>query len=63
MGHVKEEIDYATDWSRMYIHIYTKLRWLNAYGQINYIAAQRCIEKFTKTFFVVSDNILDKKLM
>ncbi|TNV84614.1 hypothetical protein FGO68_gene2192 [Halteria grandinella] len=47
----------------MYIQIYTKLRWLNAYGQINFISAQRCISKFSKTFFMESDNVIDKKLM
>jgi hypothetical protein len=42
--------------------LFTKLRWLSAYRQINYIAIQRAIKKFSKSYFHIEDNILDKKL-
>jgi len=34
-----DEFEFATDWSRNYVEIFTKLKWLNAYARINYIAA------------------------
>jgi hypothetical protein len=34
----KDEFDYATDWRRTYVQVYTRLKWLNAYAQLNYIA-------------------------
>jgi hypothetical protein len=38
-----DEFEFATDWSRNYVEIFTKLRWLNAYARINYIAAQKSL--------------------
>jgi len=60
---VNDEFEFATDWSRNYVEIFTKLRWLNAYARINYIAAQKSLQKFMKSYFMISDNVLDKKLM
>lgn len=37
-GQNKDEFDFATDWKRIYVHIYNRLRWLNAYAQINHVA-------------------------
>ena len=28
----KDEFDYATDWRRTYVQVYTRLKWLNAYA-------------------------------
>jgi hypothetical protein len=42
--------------------VYIRLRWLNAYAQINHVAMQKAIDEFIKTHFDYSNNILDKKL-
>jgi hypothetical protein len=38
---VKDELEYATNWRRAFQNLFTKLKWLNAFAQINYIALQR----------------------
>lgn len=35
---IKDELEYATNWRRAFQNIFTRLKWLNAYAQINYIA-------------------------
>jgi hypothetical protein len=35
---VKDELEYATNWRRLYIDLYTRIKWLNAYAKINLIA-------------------------
>jgi len=35
---VKDELEYATNWRRAFQNLFTKLKWLNAFAQINYIA-------------------------
>jgi hypothetical protein len=40
-GHIKDEFDFATDWKRIYVQLYTRLRWLNAFAQINHVAIQK----------------------
>ena len=59
----KDEIDFATNWERPYIQLYTRLRWLNAFARINYIAIQKSIQKFMKSYYAITDNVLDKKLL
>lgn len=58
----KDELEYATNWRRAFLSLTTKLKWLNAYATINYIALQRSIKKFSKEYFAIEDNIIDKKL-
>ena len=38
------------------------MKWLNAYSQINYIAANKILKKFMKEYFEIKDNVIDKKL-
>lgn len=38
IGKIKDELEYATNWRRAFIQLFTRLKWLNAYAQINYIA-------------------------
>ena len=59
----KDELDFATNWSRAFQKVYREIKWLNAYTIINEIAAQKIIKKFTKEFFVTKDNIIDKNLI
>lgn len=59
---IKDELEYATNWRRAFHQLFTRLKWLNAYAQINYIAVQRSIKKFMKSYYAIEDNILDKKL-
>jgi hypothetical protein len=37
----KDELEYATNWSRAFNDIYTHLKWLNAFAKINNIALQK----------------------
>jgi len=46
----------------VYQQIYIKLKWLNAFYKINYIALQKLMRKFLKNYFVLQDNMADKKL-
>lgn len=34
----KDELEFATNWSRVFINIYQHLKWLNAYAIINEVA-------------------------
>jgi hypothetical protein len=37
-GREKDELEFATNWRRAFHNIYVHIKWLNAYGKINYIA-------------------------
>mmetsp|Transcript_13148 Transcript_13148/g.22248 ORF Transcript_13148/g.22248 Transcript_13148/m.22248 type:complete len:198 (-) Transcript_13148:1183-1776(-) len=63
VGKAKDELEFATNWRRVFIQIYQHLKWLNAYAQINYVAIQKILKKFCKEYLVLKDNVLDKKLM
>jgi len=58
----KDELEFATNWSRVFVNIYQHLKWLNAYAIINEVAIQKIVKKFKKEFFEISDNIIDKKI-
>lgn len=60
---MKDELEYATNWRRAFNGIFTHLKWLNAYAEINEIALKKIIEKLMKNIFMLTDNILDKKLI
>ena len=59
---VKDEMEYATNWQRVFINIYQSLKWLNAYAIINRIAMAKIIKKFMKNTFVTQDNVINNKL-
>eukprot|EP00347_Sterkiella_histriomuscorum_P002512 403367865 len=60
---VKDELEYATNWRRAFSKVFQHIKWLNAFAKINYIASLKMINKMMKSFFVLEDNIVDKKLM
>ena len=60
---VKDEFEFATNWRRVFMNIYQRLKWLNAFALINYIAMQKIIKKFVKTHFEFKDNVIDKGLL
>jgi len=37
----KDELEFATNWRRVFISIYQQMKWLNAFAQINLLAVQR----------------------
>lgn len=37
-GREKDELEFATNWRRVFQSIFINLKWLNAYGSINFIA-------------------------
>ena len=38
LNKVKDELEYATNWKRAFMRIYSQLKWLNSYANINHIA-------------------------
>jgi hypothetical protein len=38
---VKDELEYATNWRRAFNSIFTHLKWLNAYAEINEVALKK----------------------
>jgi len=60
VSEAKDEFEFATNWRRVFIDIYQKLKWLNAYSQINELAAQKILKKFCKEHFEIKDNIIEK---
>ncbi len=38
LDQVRDELEYATNWRRLYLDMYTRLKWLNAFAKINLIA-------------------------
>lgn len=57
-----DELMFATNWIRAFKKIHQELKWINAFGIINEIAAQKILKKFMKEFFDCNDNILDKNI-
>ena len=49
--HAKDELEFATNWRRVFSNIYQDLKWLNAYALINHIALQKILKKFMKENF------------
>ena len=37
----KDELEYATNWRRAFNSIFTHLKWLNAYAEINEVAFKK----------------------
>jgi len=53
-------MDFATNWIRAFRLINREIKWLNAFGVINELAAKKVLHKFMKNCFVKKDNVLDK---
>lgn len=49
--HAKDELEFATNWRRVFTNIYQQLKWLNAYALINHIAMQKILKKAMKEHF------------
>ena len=62
LGRAKDELEYATNWRRVFIGVYQHLKWLNSYATINHIAMHKILKKFLKEHFENADNIIDKNL-
>lgn len=63
VGNVKDELELATNWTRVFMNVYQNLKWLNAYATINQIAMQKILKKFVKEHFQLKDNVIDKNLL
>lgn len=63
VGNVKDELELATNWTRVFNNVYQNLKWLNAYATINQIAMQKILKKFVKEHFQLKDNVIDKNLL
>lgn len=47
----KDELEYATNWVRVFTYAYQHLKWLNSFAEINELAMNKIIKKFSKEFF------------
>lgn len=55
-----DDLMFATNWTRAFKIHEQFIKWLNAYGIINEIAAGKILKKFMKHQFNIKDNIIDK---
>jgi hypothetical protein len=51
---------FATNWTRAFKIQNQQIKWLNAFGIINEIAAAKVLKKFFKNHFEMKDNVIDK---
>ena len=61
LDRAKDELEYATNWVRVFKTNYQHLKWLNSYAEINELAAQKISKKFVKTYFDESQSKKVKK--
>lgn len=59
----KDELEYATNWSRVFADIYQHLKWLNAYAEINEISMKKILKKFMKIHFEDKNNKLQEDII
>lgn len=57
-----DELDFAANWDRAFIKIYTDIKWLNAFAVINEVATFKIIKRLTKAQFKNRDNVINKNL-
>ena len=59
-----DDLSYAVSWRRAFTQLNSNVSWLQSYCTINYIAAQKILKKFKKSFKLLneSDDIYDKLL-
>ena len=50
------------NWKRVFEQIWTQIRWLQSYGQINELALRTIMKKFSNNFLAIKDNTLNQKL-
>lgn len=62
MQRAKDEHEFATNWNRVFMDIYTQLKWLNSYAVINELAIKKILKKFMKEHFELKDNIINRKV-
>jgi hypothetical protein len=48
-----------TDWKRVFQNIWTHIKWLNSYGNINEVALLKILKKFKKNFFTFAQRNVD----
>jgi hypothetical protein len=58
----KDELEFATNWRRVFMDLYQQLKWLNAYAVINELALEKILKKFMKEHFVMKDNVINKDI-
>ena len=58
----KDQLEFATNWRRVFMEIYQRFKWLSSYKEINEIAMQRILVKFAREYFELEDNIIEKSL-
>ena len=51
----KDELELATSWNRAFITIYTRLRWLQGFSQINLIGIKKLIKRVRKYLHTRTD--------
>lgn len=59
----KDELEFATNWRRVFVEVYQKLKWLNSYAKINEVAIQKILLEFADAHFELKDNIIEKQLL
>lgn len=47
----RDELEFATNWSRVFSDIYQHLKWLNAYADVNLLAMQKVLKEFQESHF------------
>lgn len=56
-------MEFATNWPRVFVDQYQRIKWLNAFAVINEIALQKSLINFSTVFFEIDDNVIDKQLL
>jgi len=56
----KDEFERMTDWGRSFTQVWTEIKWLKTFGQVNKEACRKIVKKFMKNYFQLKDNSLDK---
>lgn len=51
-----------TNWSRIFEQLYSKIKWLKSYGNINHFALTRLLQKFMKMHFKIEKNTLNRTI-
>lgn len=51
-----------TNWSRVFEHIFSRIKWLKTYSSINHVASFKIINKFAKNYFEIKDNTLELRV-
>jgi len=63
MSKAKDEFQIATNWRRIFSDLYRKMKWLNAYAEINMMAIKKIMQEFMEVHFDLKDNVINKNIM